>query len=335
MATHKLKKKNLDELEDQNTQLGQIIISQREQMSIILESITDGFFTLNGRWEFTYVNKEFERTTFLKRKELLGRNFFDVFPGAEELEFGKQYQRVMKEKVSVHFQAHYKPLNIWLSVYAYPAIDGITVYFNNITAQKEIQEKLSTDEANLRAIINNTKDIIWSMDRDMNIISANNAFWEYIFNLTGKYKDDLVLTDFDSVLSEEWIGYFRRALRGEAYNLVIESEENGVKTYNDVSFNPIYEKENEIVGVSCFSRDITQQKEYQFQIEAQNEQLRQIAWIQSHKVRGPVATILGLSQLFDETEPGCKENKVLLENLKVAAAGLDNIIREIVGKANS
>jgi signal transduction histidine kinase len=60
--------------------------------------------------------------------------------------------------------------------------------------------------------------------------------------------------------------------------------------------------------------------------------LREIAWIQSHKVRSPVANILGLVNLVDDCE---KEELIyILENIKEATKNLDNIIREVVDKTN-
>jgi light-regulated signal transduction histidine kinase (bacteriophytochrome) len=46
-----------------------------------------------------------------------------------------------------------------------------------------------------------------------------------------------------------------------------------------------------------FLRDITESQEYLHKIENQDERLREIAWIHSHRVRAPVASILGLAQL--------------------------------------
>ena len=61
----------------------------------------------------------------------------------------------------------------------------------------------------------------------------------------------------------------------------------------------------------------------------QNEQLREIAWIQSHKVRSPVATILGLIPLLKYNDKTDNENKLILEGIKTASINLDTIIREI------
>ncbi|RYD55817.1 MAG: hypothetical protein EOP56_14740 [Sphingobacteriales bacterium] len=91
-------------------------------------------------------------------------------------------------------------------------------------------------------------------------------------------------------------------------------------------------EEEKLVRLNGTMQDVTEQREHLQQIQLQNERLTEIAWIQSHKVRGPVASILGLAQLFNEDDPSDPVNKEIVDKLKTATANLDNIIREINGK---
>jgi tetratricopeptide (TPR) repeat protein len=65
-------------------------------------------------------------------------------------------------------------------------------------------------------------------------------------------------------------------------------------------------------------------------IKAQDMVLTDIAHIQSHKVRGPVATILGLAQLFNHEDPADPINKEILEGLTAMTTDLDRVIKEII-----
>ena len=67
-------------------------------------------------------------------------------------------------------------------------------------------------------------------------------------------------------------------------------------------------------------------------IREQNQKLIEIAWIQSHRVRSPVATILGLAELFDFQASGNEHNAEILDLIKSATYQLDDIIREVVEK---
>ncbi|RYG47042.1 MAG: hypothetical protein EOO01_15400 [Chitinophagaceae bacterium] len=95
-----------------------------------------------------------------------------------------------------------------------------------------------------------------------------------------------------------------------------------------VDFEPGYGPEGEIIGISYNATDITERKLHEEQLLAQNESLRKIAYIQSHEVRRPVASILGLMELFR-----LNNYKTTVEELKMmeqATLELDQKIRDIV-----
>lgn len=116
--------------------------ADRNQATNILESITDGFFALDQAWRFTYLNPQAEPLLQRKREDLLGKNIWDEFPEAVHSSFYQKYQRTATEQTSVEFEEFYPPLNTWFAVHAYPAKDGISVYFQNITTRRTAQEEL-------------------------------------------------------------------------------------------------------------------------------------------------------------------------------------------------
>lgn len=79
-------------------------------------------------------------------------------------------------------------------------------------------------------------------------------------------------------------------------------------------------------------QDATEQRLYIQRIQAQNQTLKDIAWIQSHKVRAPVASILGLIQLFNKENLADPTNGEVLEGIEEAAHTLDDVIKEINAK---
>lgn len=70
----------------------------------------------------------------------------------------------------------------------------------------------------------------------------------------------------------------------------------------------------------------------QKQIMAQNEKLREIAHLQSHNLRRPVASIMGLVNLFDKHNPDNQMNSVVIEKLDIVCKELDLTIHKIVEK---
>lgn len=314
---------------DQKVRAEMAVSEKSTEITNILESITDGFYALNNNWEVTYFNKTAEKVLCCKREEVMGKNLWDFFPNSREGKFYLEYERAMREKVSVHFEEEYVPLGVWGSMNVYPTKDGLAVYFVDITEQKKIQQKISNDERSLRAIINNTTDIIWSVDRQNNIISANDAFWKRISWITGKTNGIIDEADFDKDRFLRWQDYFKKAFEGDAFKVVLEDEYNGKEIFEEIRFNPIHDINDEIIGISCFSRDITTQYLYLKKIEKQNDKFREIAWSQSHEVRAPLSNIMGLTAAFNFENTSDLENAEIIRLIFETSKKLDDIIKKI------
>ncbi|MDE1208213.1 hypothetical protein [Tenacibaculum larymnensis] len=70
-------------------------------------------------------------------------------------------------------------------------------------------------------------------------------------------------------------------------------------------------------------------------IVSQNNRLREIAWKQSHEVRKPIATILGISNAIqNNASMSAEEKNKCLSYLFEATDELDQVINEIVNKTN-
>ncbi|MEP0917018.1 PAS domain S-box protein [Leptolyngbya sp. DQ-M1] len=168
----------------------------RSQITDILESITDAFFALDHNWRFTYLNRQAELLLQRKREALLGKVLWDEFPEAIGSTFYREYQRAVVEQVSVHFEAFYPPLNHWSEVYAYPAKDGLSVYFRNINQRKEVERALHETLTFQRAILNSANYSIISTNIDGTILT---------FNTT----------------AEQWLGYTAAEIIGQTTPVLI------------------------------------------------------------------------------------------------------------------
>ena len=70
-------------------------------------------------------------------------------------------------------------------------------------------------------------------------------------------------------------------------------------------------------------------------IEEQNKKLNEIAWMQSHMVRAPLARIMGLISLITDFEQDNIETEKILEYIMLSANELDAVIREISDKTRA
>ncbi|MGZ3765977.1 MAG: PAS domain S-box protein, partial [Mucilaginibacter sp.] len=131
----------------------------------------------------------------------------------------------------------------------------VTKEFKQATAIKQAK-------ANQEALINGTQDLIWSVDTEMHLITANHSFREMIKTITGKVLkegDHALVDDFGKEQVEKWEGYYKRVLKGEQFTIK-EHHYNPAKQITEhslISLSPMFNEENAILGVACYSKDIT------------------------------------------------------------------------------
>lgn len=76
-------------------------------------------------------------------------------------------------------------------------------------------------------------------------------------------------------------------------------------------------------------QDVSELRNHMLKVELQNKKLRKIAWLQSHRMRSPVATILGLTDLLNENDPSDPVNTEIIRNIRDLAHKLDTMIHEV------
>ncbi|MCC5930365.1 MAG: PAS domain-containing protein [Cyclobacteriaceae bacterium] len=89
----------------------------------------------------------------------------------------------------------------------------------------------------------------------------------------------------------------------------------------------------------CIDIDISDRVELLNTFELQNNNLKEIAWIQSHVLRAPLARLMALLKLMelkgiklqDQIDP-CEKNIDFMQELNKAALEMDNVIKEITLK---
>jgi two-component system cell cycle sensor histidine kinase/response regulator CckA len=118
----------------------------------MLESISDGFFSLNGDLIVTYFNAAAGRLLGRKSWEVLGHSFYKAFPQFKGSIFEKKFTQVLHEKTALSFETHFdvKPYKNWYEVRIYPQEDGISVYFRVTSERKRAEEEKRKLEAQLQ-----------------------------------------------------------------------------------------------------------------------------------------------------------------------------------------
>lgn len=116
----------------------------KEQCNDILESISDGFISMDNQLVVLYFNKAAENMLGRNRNEVIGRNLFDAFPEGKGSLFEDKYTEAVRTKKQISFKTFFEipPYINWYDVRIYPSTNGISVYFLVITEQKKVEDRL-------------------------------------------------------------------------------------------------------------------------------------------------------------------------------------------------
>jgi PAS domain S-box-containing protein len=152
------------------------------------------------------------------------------------------------------------------------------------------------DQKNFSALINNTNDLMWSVDRDFKLITSNEAFDAQIKLSSGKPIEkgsNVLASKFKEDQINRFKGFYERAFAGETFTITEYFE----SFWSEISFYPIC-KGNQVIGTACYSRDITDRKKSEEEILQKNEQLKNLT---SHlqKIREEERTIIS-REIHDE-----------------------------------
>ncbi|MGH2567011.1 MAG: PAS domain S-box protein, partial [Bacteroidota bacterium] len=149
----------------------------KQQFTSILDSLTDASFSLNDKWQFTYLSPKadfFLAKLRKKRAKLLGKNIWEEFPDTTKLPAYKLYQKAFKEQSPVHFEEYYLPLDSWFETHVFPSPNGLDVYLHDITLRKKAEAALREGEERYRLLVQYSPDAVLVHSAGK-IVFVNNA----------------------------------------------------------------------------------------------------------------------------------------------------------------
>ena len=157
-------------------------------------------------------------------------------------------------------------------------IVGVCITANDITDKKIADQQKEFDHNNLHALINNTTDLMWSVDRNYKLITFNKAAENFALLLTGQIIApglDLFTSGFGNEVQKRYKLYYDRALNGEMFT---EQSYSPAPTeyWSENSFYPIYEGEK-VVGTACFSHNITARKKAEERLQKSYDENKAIS----------------------------------------------------------
>jgi len=195
--------------------------------------------------------------------------------------------------------------------------------------QKQQKKVIEDSEIKLRAVFNSSADLHILIGKDLEILAFNKPAATYIYNI---YKQRVTIGEpmlkyIDPKIKNHFIKHFTLALKGKpAKHELLLRPETKFESWREIKLVPVKNNGGEIIGVAINSADITKRKQQETKIKSQTEALTRIAIVQSHGIRRPVASLLGIMDLMKLE----KIDSGYFNMLELTVNELDEKIRTII-----
>ncbi len=259
------------DLLDERERAAAALHGERAQAAAILESITDGFLAIDRDWTFTYVNGAAGRLLSCAPGDLLGKNLWEAYPGQVGTGFERMHRRVAAGGPAESRTEYYPDHDRWYEGHTYPAPDGITIYFRDVSGQKRAEaerERLTAEAARQARLFDTTlssiSDFAYVLDRGARFRYVNKP----LLDLWGLALDQAVGKDFFGLnyppdlaaqLARQVSEVFdtRRPLTDQTPY----TSPTGVYGYYEYIFSPVFAADGAVEAIAGTTRNITKQKE--------------------------------------------------------------------------
>lgn len=156
------------------------LLHSNKQLSGVLESIGDAFFSVDRDWVVTYLNKHCAEFLGIHAHQGVGRTLWEVEPVLLGTVFLENCKEVMCSGKSLQFEDYYASRDVWFAVRASPHDEGLSVFFHDISARRTTQEALVKSEKRFRDLIETTPEGYILADENLVILDVNPAICEIL-----------------------------------------------------------------------------------------------------------------------------------------------------------
>ncbi|WP_445240441.1 PAS domain S-box protein [Microcoleus vaginatus] len=309
-----------------------------DQITNILESITDAFIAVDLNWQYTYVNHQAIELLGRPKAELIGKKIWDIFPWAVDLPFYQMACKALAEKVTIEYEEFIPLWNKWLKMRFYPSDSGLSGYIQDVTDRKQTEAALQASEEKLRMLAEaNLIGIIFG-DVNGSIIEANDEF----LRIVGYTREHLQRGELN------WIDITPPEYRPLDKKGIAEAQATGACTPYEKEF---WRKDGSRIPVLigyvllphkrqesvAFILDLTVGKQLERELQDRAQELARANRIKdeflgtlSHELRTPLNSMLGWAQLLRNRKFDEKTTVRALETIDRNTRSLATLIEDLL-----
>ena len=315
-----------------------LLQSANDRITNILESITDTFIAIDSKWNFTYVNHKALELLGKSEAELIGKNVWEIFPGAVDLPSYKMAVKALVEKVMVEYEEFVPLWNKWLKVRFYPSDSGLSAYIQDISDRKQAEVSLKASQEKLRMLAEANLIGILFGDVDGVVSEANDEF----LRIVGYTREQLQRQELN------WIDITPPEYQSLDENRIAEAQAKGVCTpYEKEYLRPDGSRISVLIGYVllgekreesvAFILDLTIRKRLEIELQDRAQELAQANRIKdeflgtlSHELRTPLNAMLGWAQLLRHRKFDEKTTVKALETIDRNTRSLATLIEDLL-----
>jgi PAS domain S-box-containing protein len=336
---------------DIRRQAERAIQESEERLQDFLDNAHDLIQSVDPNGTFVYTNRAWREVLGYTDEELERATFFDVLEGGSRARCQKDFASLLEggslPGQEVTFRAADGRLVRCSGSSTVRFQDGrpaaVRSIFRDVTEQLQARQDLEAMKANLQALVENTGDAIWSVDRALRLITFNTGFSMSVEVRTGRepWVGAEPFQCFPAV-DVAWYGeMYRRSLGGEAFSELRDEEIGGQIRSYEFFFNPIREAMG-ITGVAVFGRDVTPRRRTQLALrmakeeaERANKAKSQFLANMSHELRTPLNSVIGFTNILLKNRSGHLTEQELgfLERITANGQHLLVLINEVLDLA--
>jgi len=234
---------------------------------------------------------------------------------------------------------HYNPLTVvadqeFMLKALSRQIIQLLAFDDALKIMKDLDRDNKELEMERRSFFESSIDQHLLLGRNFEILSFNRT-WDNHVRRTYGLEMEKGRSMIDYIKAEHLHDFYRdyaKALKGTAVYDERNLRQDGKDYWRLVKFEPALHTDGTIIGVSINVADVNSKVKHAETVRLQDEKLKEIAFIQSHEFRKPVASIMALMQLIDLD--GRNDDLEEWSMLQRAVKELEDKIQHIVGSIN-
>jgi PAS domain S-box-containing protein len=146
----------------------------------VLEGLTDFVAVLDTGWHFTYLNQPGARFLGFRPEDLIGRELWELFPGARASDFYQRCQQAVQDQQPFSLRHHSPQRGVWLDLRISPSPAGITIFGRDVTEQQRVESALRASEERLRLAQQAGHIGTWDWDLVEDQVSWSDGTWKLL-----------------------------------------------------------------------------------------------------------------------------------------------------------